>query len=82
MTSQMHPKFKVEWTTFEVANNSPSKMTFSFPRNDRFKGVKPKIHDLVGYDLGSTRANKSPTFGIGSRFTNRNSKTFKQSNSL
>jgi hypothetical protein len=38
MSTTLHPKYEgAEWTTYEQANSSVSKMKFSFPKSNRFK---------------------------------------------
>ncbi|CDW72045.1 UNKNOWN [Stylonychia lemnae] len=67
MSQIIHPKFNVEWTTYDLANFSPTKQKFSFPKSGRFPMVQKPLHDKVGYDLPNTKAMRGASFGFGNR---------------
>ena len=67
MSSIIHPKYNVEYTTHENANFSTAKQKFSFAKSNRFPNLSKQVHDLVGYDLPDTKAGRGASFGFGNR---------------
>lgn len=67
MSTLLHPKYKVEWTTYDRANFSTAKHQFSFPKSNRFPSEKKTVHDRVAYDLPETKSLRSTSFGFGQR---------------
>lgn len=67
MSTLLHPKYNVEWTTYDRINFSTAKQQFSFPKSNRFPEVRKQIHELIGYDLPNTRSFRATSFGFGHR---------------
>lgn len=68
MSQTLHPKYKIDWTTYETANFSTAKQKFSFPKSHRFKTFHKQVHDLVGYDIPDMKSGRGASFGFGERW--------------
>lgn len=72
MSVSVNPKSELfAHTSYEKVTQSSAQQKYTFSKAQRFPKIKATT-DLVGYNLPSTKTEKSAAFGFGDRSTFRN----------